>query len=191
MDRLNENIPTKTAKRVILHFLILAISITVAVSLVGNADLSRFVRQSSGLTFVGAALVAGFFFSSVLTSAIATASFLILGQNHNPLVVSAIGGVGAAIGDGLILKIIKNDVIADLEVLTKPFAGRTKFIFQSKILHKPLAILAAVIIASPLPDELGLTILGLIKFKPKHFYVLSFFLNTIGILTITAAGSFF
>ena len=47
------------------------------------------------------------------------------------------------------------------------------------------SFLAAAIIASPLPDELGLMILGFIHFNTKKFLPIAFVLNFLGILAIT------
>ena len=47
-----------------------------------------------------------------------------------------------------------------------------------------LKILGAIIVASPLPDEIGLTLLGFSKIKMIYFVPLSFFLNSLGILII-------
>ena len=46
----------------------------------------------------------------------------------------------------------------------------------------PLA--GAIIVASPLPDELGLIMLGVSKLKYREIAVLTYILNTAGILLI-------
>lgn len=183
------SVSKKAAVRIIFHATLLAGSLILAVFLIQNNYLHRLLEFSKGGGEFLAAFISGFFFASFFTAPIATASLLLLGQNHNPFLISLIAAAGSAFGDVLILKFIKDDIIKDLEVLTKPFAGMGSYIFQSPIFHKPLAILAAIIIASPLPDELGITIMGLIKFKPGNFFLLSFALNFLGILAITTIGS--
>ncbi len=73
-------------------------------------------------------------------------------------------------------------------------------IFQSiggnhirKLFHTPyfawfIPIIGAVIIASPLPDEIGVSILGISKMKNWKFLLLSFFLNTVGIFIIVTVA---
>jgi len=51
-----------------------------------------------------------------------------------------------------------------------------------------VAILAGLIIASPLPDEIGIALLGMIKYKTKYFLLYSFLLNFIGIFLISYLG---
>lgn len=189
MDELGKKLPKKTVIRIIFHAFLLAASVVLAIFLIENRYLHQLLEFSQGEGELLAAFVSGFFFASFFTAPVATASLFLLGQNHNPLLISLIAAAGSAFGDALILKFIKDDIIKDLEVLTKPFSGMGSYIFQSPIFHKPLAILAAIIIASPLPDELGITIMGLIKFKPRNFFLLSFALNFLGILAITTVGS--
>jgi len=47
-----------------------------------------------------------------------------------------------------------------------------------------LPVTGAVIIASPFPDELGVTLLGLSRVRNIHFLVVTYLLNTIGIFLI-------
>ncbi|OGG19220.1 hypothetical protein A2721_00075 [Candidatus Gottesmanbacteria bacterium RIFCSPHIGHO2_01_FULL_47_48] len=189
-NSLTSPIPPKKARRVIFHSLLFALSLIAAIILLESRWIHQLIEFSQGAGFLLAALVAGFFFSSIFTSAVATITLFVLGQNHHPLIVSAVAAVGTAFADGLILKFIRDDVIVDLELLTSPFTRNLPHhLLQSSLLHLPLTILAAVVIASPLPDELGITILGLIKFKPKNFFLLTFFLNFLGILAITSLGN--
>ena len=50
-------------------------------------------------------------------------------------------------------------------------------------------VIAAIIIASPLPDEIGAAIFGALKVKTKYFLVISYTLNFLGILTVAWLGS--
>ncbi|MCC7436766.1 hypothetical protein IT402_02755, partial [Candidatus Nomurabacteria bacterium] len=45
-------------------------------------------------------------------------------------------------------------------------------------------VIGAIIIASPLPDEIGVGLIGISKMKNWQFLVLSFVLNSLGILLI-------
>ena len=47
-----------------------------------------------------------------------------------------------------------------------------------------IPFIGALIVASPLPDELGLTMMGLSKMKTSLFIPLSFLLNFFGIMTV-------
>lgn len=57
-------------------------------------------------------------------------------------------------------------------------------IFRLRIFRWSIAFLGALVIASPLPDELGLMMLGFSKIKTSFFVPISFLLNFLGILVI-------
>lgn len=188
----NIEIPGKTAKRIIIHFLVLSLSLITALVLIEAPLTRQLLENSQGIGFVAASFISGILFTSLITSPLASTSLFLLGEKHHPLLISTLAALGSALGDAILLKIVRDDLTSDLEVLTKPFIGsKTRHLLQSKILHFPLAILGAVIIASPLPDEIGISIFGLIKYKPANFYVLSFILNFLGILGLTTTAFIF
>jgi len=52
-----------------------------------------------------------------------------------------------------------------------------------------VAIFAGFVIASPLPDEIGVSLLaGTTKISTRTFAILSYFLNTAGIFIVLLAG---
>mgnify|MGYP000140013313 CR=1 FL=1 len=52
-----------------------------------------------------------------------------------------------------------------------------------------LAALASILIASPLPTEIGITLLALIKnVTPRKFSIIAYILHTIAIFTILLIG---
>ena len=64
-------------------------------------------------------------------------------------------------------------------------------LIHTKYFSWTLPVLGAVIIASPLPDEMGVGLMGISKLKTSQFILLSFVLNSIGIFIIVSAGAFF
>lgn len=162
------------------------------VVLIENQTIHHLLEYVSGFGLIFSAFLSGMLFTSIFTTPIAIASFIILGQEHSPLLVSLIAATGSLLGDALLLKVIRQDVLADIEVFTKPFqTPKLKQIFNSKILFFPLTLMAAIILASPLPDELAIALFGAIKFKTRYFYALSFIFNLVGILIMTGAASIF
>ncbi len=116
-------------------------------------------------------------------------------ENVNVLVAGIIGGFGALLSDYLLFKFIRltfNDEI-------QRFRNSRAFTFiDGVLLHRfpPKLIrylswgFAGFVIASPLPDEIGVSILASIAtVDEKTFAVVSYVLNTLGILAVLAAGS--
>jgi hypothetical protein len=51
-----------------------------------------------------------------------------------------------------------------------------------------LPVIGAIIIASPLPDEVGISLMGLSKISTPKFIFISYILNSIGLFLIISAS---
>lgn len=186
---MTEQILAARRKKVFRDALLIAISILIAVFLHQSELLENLIKFTYGIYFAIGVFVAGIFFASTFTVAISSSIFLLLAETHNPIVIATIGGLGAFLGDSFIFKFLKDDLIADFEYLERYFPQRTaRRLFHSKLIFWFAPVLAALMIASPLPDEVGLIMLARIKLKYHHFFLISFFLNTFGILIISLFG---
>lgn len=179
-------------RKVIRDATLIILSVIVAIIVHQNRSLENLLTGLSGVNFLLGLLITGIFFASTFTVAIATAIFLSLSTFHNPLLVAIIGGFGAFLGDSFIFKFLKDDLIRDFEYLEKYIPEKTaKRIIHSKLIFWFAPIVAAAMIASPFPDEIGLLVLAGMKLKYQHFFFLSFFLNSFGILIIVLFGRIF
>lgn len=128
-------------------------------------------------------ILAGMLFVTTFTS---TTGALMLGMltQHLPVWhVAPLASIGALIADLTVFTFVKNDLLEEIEDILNEFHGRKLIhMFHSKAFRWTLPVLGAMIIASPLPDELGVSLLGLSKISPGKFAVLSYILNTTGIL---------
>jgi len=139
------------------------------------------------------AFILGFFYSSSFTTAIATVGLWQLGEFLNPWLVALLGGIGAALGDVVWYRIFKEGLFSELkEVIGSVFKHKVWLqIIESRIAYMSLPVLGALIIASPLPDEIGVAFFALRGFEEKKLALLVFILNSIGILLISIGGNFF
>ncbi len=133
----------------------------------------------------------GIFISGILyvfsfTAPIATALILIFSSNKNIILLGLIAGVGSLVGDMIIFHFIRISFADEIE----EFSNHKLSLFTLKKIprryQKYLAyIVGAFFIATPLPDEIGVTILASSKeVKLKHFGIVSYVLNTGGIFLI-------
>lgn len=131
-----------------------------------------------------AEFVAGMLYTSFLTSPIALAMLIGLAQDNNPIMIAVVGGLGGAFVDFLIVRVLR-DNSKDINAVSKElqFQKVAKFL-KSYHLEFIIPILGALIIASPFPDEIGLLMLGASKLKYRELLVLTFVLDTAGILLI-------
>lgn len=134
--------------------------------------------------------VSGMLFSYGFTAAPATALLLIFAKEYSLLWAGIIGGMGAAVSDILIFQFIRVTFKEEINQLSK------EKIFQYVhrktppwLLHYLLPFLAGFIIASPLPDEIGVSLMAsTTKIPLKIFILISFILNTAGIFIILGIG---
>jgi len=163
---------------------IIALSIVVAVILVKTGALKSALTSTQELKFLGS-FIAGIFFVSIFTVAPATVVLAEIVQTNAIFWVAFFGGLGALIGDLLIFRFVKDRLSEDLFYLIKKSKSeRLRSIFRSRIYKWFVPFLGALIIASPLPDELGLAMMGLSKIKTSLFIPFSFLLNFFGIMVI-------
>ena len=178
-------------RQLMIKSVIFIISLSVAWWIIKSGVVNQFVDSLSTLKFV-AEFIAGAFYTSVLTIPIALAMFISLAPNQNPIIFALIGGLGASVVDYLLIKLYRNNVSKDLLPLTKHFKI---FLIRKtlKLLHLDfiIPVLGALIIASPLPDELGLFFLGSSNLSTRQIFILTYIFNTTGILVIVAPINLF
>jgi hypothetical protein len=134
---------------------------------------------------------AGMMFSYGFTTPFAVALFLILGQQQNLLLAGLIGGLGALLSDLIIFKFIRHTFDNEIKLLAhEKLILYVEHKLPRVVRHYIVPIIGGFIIASPLPDELGVAILASsLHLSTKKFIVLSYLFNTIGIIIMLAIGS--
>jgi hypothetical protein len=160
---------------------ILLFSIIAAVLIMRTGVVQNILDFSDRFLIIGS-FVAGLFWVSIFTAAPAIAVMFALLATGPLLTVSFFGGLGAALGDFLIFKFFSSLTSFNFDVLIARIkAGQIRFWFKSGLAWiAPL--FGALVIASPLPDELGLALMGFSNFPAKLMIPLTFILNFCGIL---------
>jgi len=135
-------------------------------------------------------LIAGGFYAYGFTAAPATAILLILAKEQNIWIAGLIGGLGALIGDLIIFKFLRVSFAEEVsrlmhEKLISKVNKKIPNIFKKYL----IPVFAGFIIASPLPDEIGVALFAITKhISMKMFTIISYVLNTIGIYIILLIG---
>lgn len=164
------------------------VSIFVAIYLGTNETFKSWLLHLGSLEYIGA-LIAGSLFVSSFTAAISIAVIAIMTENINPMALALIGGVGAVMGDYLVFKFVRSHLGEELALLFgKSGTSYVKHVLKSKYIAWMLPILGAFIIASPLPDELGVSLLGMSKMSDARFILISYVSNAFGILAIASVA---
>jgi hypothetical protein len=133
--------------------------------------------------------VAGMFFALGFSAPFAI-GFFVISHPENIFLSAVIGAIGASISDLLIFKFMKFSFANEFKELRKTKALKKikeifDYSFKIRVRHYLLYAFAGVIIATPLPDEIGVSMLaGLTTIKQKVLLVISFILHLITILII-------
>ncbi len=151
----------------------------------------REVILSSG--YVGV-FIAGLFFSYGFTAGPATATLLLLAKEQNILLAGLIGGFGALIADMIIFKFVRHSLADEIEELrhekiVKGVSAEIYAMTPNAFKKYLIPVVAGFIIASPLPDEVGITLFAASEdISAKVFSIISYSLNTVGIIVILLIG---
>lgn len=137
------------------------------------------------------AFFAGILFVSTFTVAEGAVILLILAQNLTAWEIGLIAGAGAVVGDLTIFRFIKNNLTSELVSIYNHLDHKHHLqkLLHSKYFHWSLPVVGAIIIASPLPDELGVTLMGISRMKTSKFIITSFILNSLGIFLVVSAST--
>lgn len=150
----------------------------------GTSAFAQLLSALGGLGYLGTFFTGIFFVSSFTVGPAAVILFHL--SSVGPLwLVSLVAGVGAALGDVLIFRFLQDGVFKELAPLfTRVATSRLGAVLQSPRWRWALPVLGAIVIASPIPDEIGIALMGLSAVRWWQFLPLTIFLNSIGIFII-------
>ena len=169
-----------------IMLLILAIILTYF--LFRNPFVQTYVSHLGALSYIGI-FIAGILFAFGFTAPLSVGFFISLNPS-NIWIAGIIGGLGALIADLIIFKTIKISFEDEFKRLrnSKAIVKIKRVIersFSEKIKVYLMYAFAGILIASPLPDEAGVIMLaGLTKISAKSLALISFILNTFGIIIL-------
>lgn len=165
---------------------LLITSLVVFFYLAQTPYVSNIIKLSGNLGYFGS-FIAGMFFVSTFTFAPSSVILFQLADRLNPIEVSLLAGLGAMTGDYLIFRFMKDKVFDELLPIVKKIGiRRLNVLYRSPYFAWAFPILGALIIASPLPDEVGVSMMGISKISKWKFLLITFILNAAGIFLVVA-----
>lgn len=164
---------------------IIAISLLVAVVLVATGVLEQLLVSIQGFGLLSS-FIAGLFFTSVFTTAPAIVALGEIAQVNALYTTAFFGALGAVVGDVIIFCFVRDRFSKHVMDLVKESGMRKRFktLLRLRFFRWFTFLIGGLIIASPLPDELGISLLGFSKVRYSWFVPLSFVFNFLGILAI-------
>ncbi|MFZ2832043.1 MAG: hypothetical protein WAZ40_02730 [Minisyncoccia bacterium] len=164
----------------------------VALFVISDTEIAHtLIKHIGRFGYLGAGIT-GVFFVSTFTVAPASLVLFHLAQEYNPLIVALCSGAGAVLGDLIIFHFLKDGVFTELEPLFEKIRGSSlNIMVRTRYFVWLNPVVGALIIASPLPDEIGIAMMGLTKIKIWQFALLTFVLNSLGIFLIVTLATVF
>lgn len=134
-------------------------------------------------------LIAGVLSASLITAAPAVVLVVELAHHLDPLALALLVGVGSAIGDMILLLFFEERIFAELAPLGRRLKlGRLLRRSRKRRMSTPLLLAGAFVIMTPLPDEVGLGLLGVSHFPKIFLFLLCLALNTLGASLVIMAA---
>lgn len=168
--------------------IIIAISVVAAVYASTSGVLDTVFLVSPESEYIGI-FIAGILFTSIFTTPIALAMFIAIAPEVNIFVMALLGAAGSVLGDLTLFALIRHTFRDDVEhLISLRRFHRVVALFHRRMFRWVLPFIGAIIIASPLPDELGIGLMGVSKMKTSTLIVVSYVMNAIGIALIAWAA---
>ena len=160
------------------YTIILAITFIVAWAIGYLGIIDTYVAKAAEANQILYTFIAGAMYSFSFTAGFSVLLFSELSISQDMILpLSLIAACGGLIADMLIFRFIKDVILRELGSHTKKFIEKAT---KTKIAKVCLGVVGAIIIASPFPDEIGLTFMGVSKIKFWELVVLTYVLDAIG-----------
>ena len=176
----------KSAQQSLVSDVVIVImSVIIAVLLIETHVLTKILVSVKGFSMLGS-FVSGIFFTSLFTTAPATVTLGDIGRTEPIFLVAFFGALGAIVGDLVIFRFVRDRLSDHLVKIVshKRLSRRISALFKLRIFRWFTFLLGGLIIASPLPDELGISFLGFVKTRLSVFIPISFVCNFVGIVIV-------
>ncbi len=172
---------TERKRQFLIDMVLLAASISFAIWFAETGLTHKVVGYFSAFPLLGI-FIAGMFFTSVFTTAPAIVLLGDFAQTTSLPTLAIVGALGAMVGDYVLFRFVKGHVSDDIDYLLS-FGRKNRFsaIFKTRLFRYFVPFIGALIIASPFPDEIGITMMGVSKMSSRAFFIITLAMNILGV----------
>ncbi len=136
--------------------------------------------------------IAGMMFASTFTVATGALILLTLAKTIAPVWLIIFGGLGAVTTDVLVFLFVKEDIVDEITPIYDKITGsHFKKILHTRYFAWTLPVLGALIIISPLPDELGVSLMGISTLTTARFTLISLLSHIVGMSALVSVSKIF
>lgn len=170
-----------------LTLLFLSILLTIFLS---QYDFLNKALFSSGHIPILGSFIAGALYISASTAALGILILSDLSKTLSPIQIAIAAGIGGAVADFALFRFLRGNIFLEINPIYNKLGGRhlTRLMCR-KYLKWSLPVIGAIIIASPLPDEIGIGLMGLSHIRNYQFVLLCLVLDTAGVFLLVTTFS--
>ncbi len=168
---------------------IVVLSIILAILLARTGAFEILLTATSGMRLIGS-FIAGACFTSIFTTAPAIVALGEIAQTQPLWETALVGAFGALLGDLFIFRFVRDRLSAHVMTMLEDAAGWRRFhtFMRTRGFRWLTFVVGGLIIASPIPDEVGIALMGLSKANLRVFIPFSYAANFAGIYLIGLAA---
>lgn len=175
------------------HNLLLLITGVIAAIILANSPFFSQVISSLDSVPWLVAFIGGMLFASTFTLATGGLILIKLSAVYSPIFLIILGGIGAVTCDSIIFHLFRHKVSSHISPIYQELIHKSHL---HRILHThyfawTLPVVGAFIMASPLPDELAISLLGISRTSFTKFFWMAFFSHLLGMSTLIAGTKIF
>lgn len=169
------------------HTTLALLAIALFVFIIDSALIVGVVHALDEIGYVSG-LIAGALSVSFFTAVPALVLIVDLAQQFDALLLALLIATGSVLGDWLIIKFFEERIFTELA----PLIDKLRLRHIKKALERPatrwiLVLVGAFFISSPLPDEVGLALMGISRSNRWVVLSICFVLNFVGALLLILA----
>lgn len=169
-----------------IAFVLLLVLLLVTVA--AQSSLQALISFTEPLGYVGT-FIAGILYAYSMTSVASIILLLLLAPTQNIFLTILVASVGAMVGDMFVFSLIRSTLKDELRWIAE--TKLVRYVWSFVPLHWRkwlLPLIGVLIIASPLPDEIGVALFAASTHVPARVFVpLSIILNGVGLTLIVAS----
>ena len=151
-----------------------------------TGTLQKFFNSLGSYGYLGS-FVSGFLYSYGVTTPFAIAAFFVLAKNLNIWLLTILGSFGGLIGEYFIYYFAKKETGKSVKIYKNKKIKIPEI--KSRLLRRLSPLIAGVVIATPIPDELLAFLFGIEKYRLRDFLILTFVFKLLGTFLIVGLGT--
>ena len=174
-----------------INYILLALGIAAAIFLIQLPQFKEFILHLGKFNYISL-FISGILLVSTFTLPTGSLILITLAKDFPPYIIIALAGLGAAFGDFIVFSFVRDKVENEISATYDKFLQKhhLKKILHTKYFAWTLPVIGVLILASPLPDDFAVSLLGLSTMSKLSFFAISLLSHTVDVGSLIAISHF-